>query len=102
MNRIKHARRFAAILAGLASALLAFAAGAPGALAMVGPHPDGPGSGAGQPPAVRTVVHTVVVGGMPGWQIALIAVGSAVVAAVAAALIVRARAVPRNPVTVTA
>jgi uncharacterized iron-regulated membrane protein len=31
-------------------------------------------------------VHTVVVGGMPGWQIALIAVGTALLVATAAVL----------------
>ncbi len=36
-------------------------------------------------------VSTVVAGGMPGWQIALIAVGAALVAAVVAVLLDRAR-----------
>ena len=36
-------------------------------------------------------IHTVVTGGMPGWQIALIAAGAAVVAAVIAVLADRAR-----------
>ena len=36
-------------------------------------------------------VTTVVAGGMPGWQIALIAVGAALVAAVIAVLLDRAR-----------
>jgi hypothetical protein len=38
------------------------------------------------PPAVHTVTRTVVVGGMPGWQIALIAVGAALLAAALADL----------------
>ena len=37
------------------------------------------------------MVHTVVVGGMPGWQIALIAAGAAFAAAIAAVLLDRAR-----------
>jgi hypothetical protein len=36
-------------------------------------------------------VHTVVVGGMPGWQIALIAVGAALFAATVAVLLDRAQ-----------
>jgi hypothetical protein len=37
-------------------------------------------------------VRTVVLGGMPGWQIALIAIGAALAAAAAAVLLDRARA----------
>jgi hypothetical protein len=37
------------------------------------------------------VVRTVVVGGTPGWQIALIAIGSALIAATAAVISDRAR-----------
>ena len=35
-------------------------------------------------------MHTVVIGGMPGWQIALIAIGAALLAATAAVLAYRA------------
>ena len=88
MNRI---RRPAAILAGLAGALLAVAAVAPAALADPFPprppgwdkHPQLPPPGAG--------IHVVVVGGMPGWQIALIAIGAALLAATAAAGIIAKR-----------
>jgi hypothetical protein len=38
------------------------------------------------------VTHTVVLGGMPGWQIALIAAGTALLAAALAVLADRARA----------
>jgi hypothetical protein len=85
---MKHIRRYAAILTGLFGALVVF--GAAPAFAMIpgaGGGPDGPASPA-IPPAV---VHTVVVGGTPGWQIALIAIGSALVAAAAAILADRAR-----------
>jgi hypothetical protein len=47
-------------------------------------------------------VHTVVVGGMPGWQIALIAVVAALLAATAAVLAYRAWAARRRPVTAAA
>jgi hypothetical protein len=44
-------------------------------------------------------VHTVIVGGMPGWQIALIAIGAALVAAAATVLLDRARTTRRHPAT---
>jgi hypothetical protein len=89
MTRI---RRLAAALAGLAAALLAFAAAAPAALASLPPLP--PGLNKHPPanlPAVPVPAHTVVVGGMPGWKIALIAAMIAVVTAILAVLIDRVR-----------
>src|SRR5215471_7579270 len=89
MNPIRRFRRFAAALAGLAGGLLSFAVAAPTAFARPAPplgqpfrpgkplppgwdkHPPLP------PTHVHQVVHTVVVGGMPGWQIALIAAAAA-------------------------
>ena len=47
-------------------------------------------------------VHTVVVGGMPGWQIALIAVMAALVAATVAVLADRARTARRKVIAATA
>jgi hypothetical protein len=41
-------------------------------------------------------VQTVIVGGMPGWQIALIAVAAAVVAAAVAVLLDRVRTAHRH------
>ena len=46
--------------------------------------------------------HTVVVGGMPGWQIALIAVGAALIAATVAVLADRARTARRKSATAAA
>jgi hypothetical protein len=100
MTRI---RCLAAALAGLAGALLAFAAAAPAALAGRVPIPPGPagitsptGPWIGQPPGHVVVplyrVHTVVVGGMPGWQITAIAAGAALLAAVLAVILDRSRA----------
>ena len=88
MNRI---RRLAAILAGLAGALLAVAAVAPAALA--GPFPPRPPGWDKHPPLPPpgAGIHVVVVGGMPGWQIALIAIGAALLAATAAAGIIAKR-----------
>ncbi len=75
MNRT---RRYVAVLAGV---LVTLVCGAAPAFAMI-PVPDGDGTGS--LPPQPAVIRTVVVGGMPGWQIALIAVGSALVAVMAA------------------
>jgi hypothetical protein len=91
MIRIQHIRRFAAVLAGVACALLASAALAAPSFAMVAP-PAGASDVA--PPVLVTA--TVVAGGMPGWQITLIAVGAALLTATAAVYLDRARSVRRN------
>jgi hypothetical protein len=92
MNRTRRlcpARRMACIVAGLAAALLAAATAAPAAFATrVPPFGTPPG-----PAPAPHQAHVIVVGsGMPGWQIALIAVAAAVVAAAIAVLLDRARA----------
>ena len=84
MNGIRRIRRLASVLAGLAGVLLASAAAVPAAFAGTDPIPDPPGY-IGDPyigtspvaPVPATAVHVVNTGGMPGWQIALIAVGDA-------------------------
>jgi hypothetical protein len=97
MSHLRHSRLIrsaVALLAGLAG--VAFSAiAAPAALAMRLP----PG-GATRPlsPAARTLVA----GGMPGWQIAAIALGAALAAAVAAVLLDRARAARHQLRTTTA
>jgi hypothetical protein len=111
MNPIRNVRRVAGVLAGLACAWLGLAMAAPAAFAVTHPTPGpagfltpgGPGVPVpppGPPPAVQ--VHTVVVGGTPGWQIALIAIGAALFAAIAAVLADRARAARRRPAAVAA
>jgi hypothetical protein len=101
MNPIRHIRRLAGILAAGAAALLALAAASPAMAATASlPHYGPPASVAPAPPAV--VTRTVVVGGMPGWQIALIAAGTALLAAAIAVLADRARAVRRNAITAAA
>jgi hypothetical protein len=128
MKPIRSIRRLAAALAGLVGAWLGLAVAAPAAFAALkvpppgsGPpgisvlheppggnkhpplplgHVTGPVLGAnraGSPPVSH--VHTIVVGGMPGWQIALIAIGTALLAATAAVLAYRAWITPRKPVT---
>jgi hypothetical protein len=89
MNRIHHIRRirhFIGVLAGLVGVVLVLSATAPAALATLAP-PDPAG-----PAVLPAPTHTVVVGGMPGWQITLIAVGAALLAATVAVLLDRARA----------
>ena len=98
MNRIRHIRRLAAALTGLAGALLAFAAIAPPALAQSFP-PRPPGWDKHPPLPPGAGIHVVVVGGMPGWQIALIAIGAALLAATAAVLADRAWAIRRKTIT---
>src|SRR5580704_1308488 len=96
MNPIRRMRRIAGALTGLAGACLVLAVAAPAAFAMTVP-PFGV-SGAVTTPAPPPVqVHTVVVGGMAGWQIALIAVGAALVAATIAVLLERARTARLKP-----
>ena len=104
MNRIRHIRRLAGVLAGLACAVLGAAAAAPAAFAMNVPGGGGPPPGSVPqplPPVIPAPTRTVtlVTGGMPGWQIALIAIGAALLAATAAVLLDRARATHRNAVT---
>jgi hypothetical protein len=85
MTRI---RRILTALATLASALLAFTAASPAALAVRVP-PPGENAGPVQAPPQ---VHTIITGGTPGWQIALIAAAAALAAATIAVLLDRARA----------
>ena len=99
MSRIQSIRRLASVVAGLATALLAAALTAPAALAVQVPPPGGT---SGDSPPVVIQTRTVVEGGMPAWQIALIAVGAAVAAAVLGVLADRARLARRQPAATVA
>ena len=89
---MNHFRRIFAAVATLAGAVLALAA-TPAAFAMRVP-PPGEGSGiAPPPPPVRVIAE----GGMPGWQIILIALAAALAAAATAVLLDRARAARKIP-----
>ena len=91
MNRTRSfapIRRLVGILAALATTLLAAAMTAPAAFAK--PIPP-PGDGGAPPPT-----PTVIIGGMPGWQIALIAIAAAILAAAVAVFLDRARAARRH------
>jgi hypothetical protein len=93
MNPVRH---LTVAAAGLTGALLAIAAVAPAALAR--PFPPRP-PGWDKHPPYQAGIHTVVAGGMPGWQIALIAIGAVLLAATVAVLLYRARAAHRKTVT---
>ena len=95
MNPIRRIRRIAG---ALAFACLVVAVAAPAAFARVVP-PSGGSGGVTTPTLPSAQVHTVIVGGMAGWQIALIAVGAALVAATIAVLLDRARTARLKPVT---
>jgi hypothetical protein len=82
---MNHHRRILAAVITLAGTMLALAT-APAALAEPLPPSDCCTSGAATGPV------TIVTGGMPGWQITLIAVGAALAGAAAALLLDRARA----------
>jgi hypothetical protein len=121
MNPIRRIRRIAGVLAGLAFAWLGITVAAPAAFAAgtvpppVGgqtsitvPH-EPPGWYKHPPLPLGHVtgpvyqVHTVVVaGGMPGWQIALIALGAALAAATVAVLADRAWTARRKPTAAAA
>lgn len=96
MNRIRHIRRLVGALAGLAVALVAAVAGAPAAFARTGPPPGPLSRYEPVAPAVSAHTHAAVTGGVAGWQIALIAVGAAIVGAIVAVLVDRARAARRQ------
>jgi ABC-type Fe3+ transport system permease subunit len=63
------------LITGLAATVVALLTGAPAAMAINVPPP---GENSGAPPPV--VAHPAAAGGMPGWQIMAIAVGSALLA----------------------
>ena len=79
--------RITAVLAAVTGALLAWAAAVPAASAAIIPVPDG-----AYGPAPAATVRVIAAGGMPGWQITLIAVVAALAAAAAAIFLDRARA----------
>ena len=97
MNPIRTIRRLAGILAVLVTGTLAFAAAASAAVATLPPPDPGP---AGVVPA--PAIQTVATGGMPGWQITLIAAGAALLAATVAVLLDRARTARRRMTAPTA
>jgi glucose/arabinose dehydrogenase len=90
-------RRITAALATVTGGLLAWAAAVPAASAATSLIPD-PGGASGTVPATAPAVPVQVIaaGGMPGWQITLIAVAAVLLAAALAVSIYRIRAVRRR------
>ncbi len=111
MHISKRSRRAVGLLTALGAVLATVASTAPAALAVNVPLPDGRAAGATRfAPSNRGGIYdpvqtsptapvVTVVGGMPGWQIALIAVGAALVAAIVAVLAYRAWTTRRQPLT---
>jgi hypothetical protein len=93
-------RQLGAVLAAVTCGLLASAMVVPAAFAVV---PGSGGSGTNPAtPVPATTVRVVTVGGMAGWQVTLIALGAALVAAAAAVLLDRARVARRTAQATTA
>lgn len=100
MPIIKSLSRLGVVLTTLGVVALGFVGRASAASAMVPRSGGGGAEGNGHLPiSPPPEIHTVVVGGMPGWQIAAIAIVAALTAAVAAVLLDRSRSVRRVPVT---
>jgi hypothetical protein len=96
MSHIHRYRHVVRVLVVCASTLLGLAVSAPAAFAMrvqdLGGSP--PPLPTGKDPTY-TLPHTVVTGGIPGWQLAVIVAGAALLAAVIAAVVRRVRAAHR-------
>lgn len=101
MNRFSIVARLAVIVASAAGALLAVSAGAAsaamaGVLAPAGGAPHGrPGVPAPGSPDKHSLLPAqahAIGAGMPGWQIVLIAAGAALLGALLAVIVYRARA----------
>jgi hypothetical protein len=100
MHIIKSLSRLGVVLMTLGVVALGFVGRASAASAMVPRSGGGGAEGNGHLPiSPPPEIHTVVVGGMPGWQIAAIAIVAALATAVAAVLLDRSRSVRRVPVT---
>ncbi len=91
MNHVRFIRRAVSVVAAAGASFLGFILFAPSAFAMV-VRPISDGSSAAAPPQpAPTVVHTIVAGGMAGWQITVIAVAAALLTATIAVFTDRAR-----------
>ena len=92
-------RRLAAALAAVTCALLASAVVPAASAATLTPAPPDPAPLA---PVPAPAVPVVTAGGMPGWQITLIALGAALVTAIAAVFLDRVLAARRSASSTTA
>jgi hypothetical protein len=102
MNRIRGICRSLAGLLQRAGTVAASATAVSAVLATVPPLPPGWNMRPPMPreyifgPVVKVPGHTVVIGGMPGWQITLIAAGAALLAAALTVTVYRIRAARRR------
>jgi hypothetical protein len=96
MNHVRRIPHLARFLGALAIAMLGLVVSAPAAFAMRVPAPGGSSSATPTGPSPTVTTHTVVAGGMAGWQIALIVAVVAVLAATIAIVVDRARAAHRT------
>jgi hypothetical protein len=92
-------RRVIAVLAAGTCGLLGWVGAVPAASARVIPPPGGPYGPV--PVTPGGALQVITAGGMPGWQITLIAVIAALAAAAAAVLLDRTRASRRTAATTT-
>ena len=74
----------------------------PAAFARPVPPPGGSYAAAPAAPVPATTIHVITTGGMAGWQITLIALGAALVAATLAVVLDRARTARRAATATTA
>jgi hypothetical protein len=97
MRHFYRYRHFVRVLAVFAATLLGLAASAPAAFAM---RMEDPGGSSGVPltskDATYTSAHTAVAGGMPGWQIAVIAAVATLLVATIAVVVHRVRSAHRG------
>jgi hypothetical protein len=93
-------RRLTTVLATVIVGLLASVAVVPAAFA--NPIPVGEGGTAPTAPVPATTIHVLSTGGLASWQITLIALGAALLAAAAAVLLDRKLAARRSASATTA
>jgi hypothetical protein len=96
MKPIRYVRRSFSIVVAICSGVFGVTLFAPPALAFATIPPPGGAAPTLLPHRYPTVVHSVVAGGMAGWQITLIGMGAALLAAMVAVLTDRARAAHRR------
>src|SRR5689334_18919592 len=94
MSTIKSLSRLGAVLASLAVIAVSFASSAMASTSVISVGGSGGQEGTTAP---ATVVHTVVEGCMPGWQIAAIALPAPLVTGIAAVRVARGRTARRRP-----
>ncbi len=91
--------KLTAVLAAITGSLLVTVAGVPAAFARPVPPPGGSYGHAPAAPVPATTTHVIAAAGMAGWQITLIALAAALVAATTAVFADRARTARRAATT---